>query len=250
MRILAAALLLVVSTLSAACGSGIFRQYEYEEEIYLSLDGSATLYVNTSIPALDALRGATFSTAPTALVDRAAVRALYTSPGTHVTRVSTSRRSGRRFVHIRLGVDDIRQLGRLGPLDWSTYTFHRDGDLYVYRQTLGPPAGKPVGGVGWDGREIVAFRLHLPSKIAYHNALPGNLKRGNILIWEQSLQDRLRGVPLTMDVRLETQSILYRTLWLFGATFLVVALAFVVIIWWTLRRGAPPAETAAVGDRR
>ena len=36
---------------------------------------------------------------------------------------------------------------------------------------------------------------------------------------------------------METQSILYRTLWLFGSTFVAVALTFVAVIWWVLRRG-------------
>jgi hypothetical protein len=39
-----------------------------------------------------------------------------------------------------------------------------------------------------------------------------------------------------IEVRMETQSILYRTLWLFGATFLAVAAAFAVVIGWILRR--------------
>jgi len=44
---------------AAACNraAGFFRQYEYEEEMYLSLDGSATVYVNASIPALNAQIG-------------------------------------------------------------------------------------------------------------------------------------------------------------------------------------------------
>jgi len=83
----------------------------------------------------------------------------------------------------------------------------------------------------------VAFRLHVPSKIAYHNAAPGNLRRGNILVWEQSLADRLHGVPLTLEAKMETQSILYRTVWLFGATFVAVAITFTLVIWWILRRG-------------
>jgi len=82
-----------------------------------------------------------------------------------------------------------------------------------------------VGDVGWDGDEIVAFRMHLPSKIAYHNAGPGNPRRGNILVWEQPLAARLKGEPLTLDTRVETASILYRTLSLFGITFLIVAVA-------------------------
>ncbi len=50
MRIGAAMALLAALTLSgASCSrSEFFRQYEYEEDVYLSLDGSATVYVNAS----------------------------------------------------------------------------------------------------------------------------------------------------------------------------------------------------------
>ena len=53
------AVVLLVAALSVSCGGdggGLFRQYEYEEEMYLSLDGSATIYVNSSVAALNALR--------------------------------------------------------------------------------------------------------------------------------------------------------------------------------------------------
>ena len=54
----------------ASCVGGVrrrrrlFRQYEYEEEIYLSLDGTATVYVNSSMAALNALRGTSFDAEP------------------------------------------------------------------------------------------------------------------------------------------------------------------------------------------
>jgi hypothetical protein len=237
--------LALVAVLAAGC-SGVFRQYEYEEDLYLSLDGSATLYVNSSIAALDALHGAPFDRAPLAPVDRAAVRDYFSAPFAHVAgRVATSRRSGRRFVHVRIEVDDVRSLGRMAPFAWSTYEFARDGDRYRFVQTIGAPAAKSTPDAAWTGREIVAFRLHLPSKIAYHNALPGNLRRGNILVWEQSLADRLRGVPLTLEARMETQSILYRTVLLFGATFIAVAVMFTIVIWWVVRRGAREQQRAA-----
>ena len=44
----------IVSSEACAGTATLFRQYEYEEEVYLSLDGSATIYVNSSIPALNA----------------------------------------------------------------------------------------------------------------------------------------------------------------------------------------------------
>ena len=63
------------------------------------------------------------------------------------------------------------------------------------------------------------------------------MKRGNILVWEQSLAARLKGTPLELDARMQTQSILYRTLWLFAATCAAVAIAFGLIVWWVIRRG-------------
>lgn len=244
----------VLAILAGACadrasgnitGGGFFRQYEYEEEVYLSLDGSATVYVHSSLPALNALRGTSFATAPNAPLDREAVRAFYSrSPVARVNGpINASRRANRRFIHVKLDVDDIRRLGDAAPFAWSAYEFKRDGDLYLFRQMIGSAADKNVGDVGWRGREVVAFRLHLPSKIEYHNT-GREVGRGNILTWEQPLTERLRGAALSLDARMEPQSILYRTLWLFGWTFVAVAISFVLVIWW-IRRQAPAEKRAA-----
>src|SRR5579872_4488644 len=126
-------LLAALAMMSAACGgTALFRQYEYEEEVFLSLDGTATVYVNSSIAALNALRGTSFDARPSARVDRDAIRAYYSSPNTHVTRVSQSRRSNRIFVHVRLDVDDIRKLNQAAPFAWSHYELTDDGTQYIY----------------------------------------------------------------------------------------------------------------------
>jgi hypothetical protein len=234
-------LALLVSTAACSGTSSLFRQYEYEEEVYLSLDGSATIYVNSSLPALNALRGTTFDASQTARVDIPAVRAWFSTPATRVVRVSQSRRSNRRFVHVRLDVDDITKLGGAAPFAWSTYQFTRDGDQFKYLQTVGAAAGKDPSYTDWTGNEIVAFRLHLPSKIRYHNT-KRDVGRGNILVWEQSLSDRLRSVPIVLDARMDAQSILYTTLWLFGITFLAVAVVFCLVIWWVVRKGSKSAQ--------
>ena len=213
--------------------------------MYLALDGTATVYVNSSVAALDGLRGASFSTSPNAPLDRQAVLAFFTTPFTHDVSITTSRRSNRRFVHVRLEVDDVRRLGQAAPFAWSTYQFSRDGDLFVFRQAVGRAAEKQISEAGWTGGEVVAFRIHVPSKVVYHNALPDNLKRGNILVWEQSLRERDHGVPLVFDARMQKQSILYSTLRLFGATFVIVAGMFAVLIWWILRRGASMRRASA-----
>jgi hypothetical protein len=247
-RAAALALVALAVILAPGCASGgLFQQYEYEEDIYLSLDGTATVYVNSSVPALNALRGTSLDISPTARLDRDGVRRFYTTPVTRVAQVSQSRRSGRRFLHVRLEVEDIRRLGATMPFQWSRYEFRRQDEQYIYQQTLGAAVNKSVGDVGWKGDERVAFRLHLPSKITYHNAGAGNPKRGNILLWEQSLRDRLGGEPLVLDARMQTQSILYRTLLLFAATFIAVAVTFAVVIVLVLRGGRKNARAGQAG---
>ena len=242
-------MLALVAAAAVACGNtgSFFRQYEYEEDIYLSLDGTATVYVNASIAAIDALRGTSFNADPRTRVDRDGVRSYYTTPVTRVTAINESRRSGRRFVHVRIDVADIRRLGEAAPFAWSTYDLRRTDNQYLYCQGVGAAANRHVSEVSWSGREIVAFRLHLPSKIDYHNAGAANQKRGNILVWEQSMADRLGGVPLVLDARMQTRSILYSALTLFGATCLAVALMFAIVIV-TVRRSGSKGSSGSSGS--
>jgi len=235
-----AGLLLGALGVSACGGAGLVKYYEYEEDVYLSIDGSATIYLNASIPALVNLRGMDLDVRPTANVDRAKVRRLFTTGATRVTRVSRWRRFGRQFVQVRMTVDDIRKLGSSPPFSWAAYQLDRRDGLAVYRQQLGAPAGRPVGDVGWKGNELIAVRLHLPSRILYHNAGAGNLKRGNILVWEQPLAERQAGTPLDIEARIEETSILYSTLLLFAASGALALLVLAAIIWWVIKKGRQP----------
>jgi len=232
-----AAALIAAVCLTACGGTGLVKYYEYDEDIYLSIDGSATIYLNASVPALVALRGMDLDVSPRANVDRAKVRRLFTTGATRVTRVSRWRRFGRQFVQIRMAVDDVTKLGSAAPFSWATYQLDRRDGLVVYRQQLNTAAGKPVGDVGWKGSELIAVRVHLPSRIRYHNAGAGNLKRGNILVWEQSLADRQAGKPLEIEASIEETSILYSTLMLFAVSGLLALLALAAIIWWVVRKG-------------
>ena len=230
-----ASLVVLLAVLGAAGCQSLFRQFEYEEEIYVKLNGQATMVVNASIPALIALRGFKLDASPNAAVDRERIRALYDSPVTHARVGTVWRRNGRRYVQIRIDVDDIRRLSEAQPFNWSTYQFasdtQTDGEIYHYTQTMRDVAGTPPPGVNWDGSELVAVRLHLPSRIEFHNASHG-VERGNILSWEQSLRERLQGKPIQIDVRMQAQSILYRTLTVFGLA-LTAALAVMggIVVW-------------------
>jgi hypothetical protein len=242
----------MVLAASVACGGGptLFQDYEYEEEVYLALDGSATLYVNSSIEALNALRGSTFDTDPAATIDQAAVSAFFNSDITTVTRSKSSRRHSRRYLHVRMDVTDVRRLAATPAFSWSTYAFAADGAVMAYRQTVGRPAATATDLTRWNGDEVVAFRVHLPSKVVYHNV--DRVRRGNILAWEQPLTARLAATPLTMEARIETQSILYRTLWLFAGALLAVAVMFALVIWRVVKRSArrPLPATGKIGVSR
>ena len=268
---LAIALCVAAAVVSACTGGLLGKQYEYEEDLYLSLDGSATLVVNASVPALVALRGLELDLNPRTRPDLSRIRTAYESPVTEVTRVSPPwRRAGRRFVQIRMTVTDVRRLSEVRPFAWSRYTLAvQNGDhvqnaagsdhcsrqtgsarqAICFEQTVGASALRPgtLQNVGWNGSEIVAFRLHLPSRIIWHNSRdidtnqPTNTRRGNILAWEQHLTDRLEGAPLDVKVLMDSQSILYRTLWLFAGAFAAAVAVLALLIWFTMRKGGGEA---------
>jgi hypothetical protein len=229
--------LLICAFAATACGvrSPFKPQPEYEEEIYLALDGTATVNVNASIASLAALRGVDLPTDPLARVDRAVVRRFFEGPGVTVTSVSLSRRHKRRFAHVALDVNDIRKLSQLAPFAWSRYRLDAREDAVDFQQTVGKAAGRALTDVGWDGSERVSFRIHIPSEILYHNA--AGVQRGNILEWDQPLAQRLHGEALDLQVNMEPRSILYSTLLLFGGSVLAAAAAFAIAIWLIARKG-------------
>lgn len=232
-------LLVLACAMESGCagGSGIFkREYEYEEELFLSLDGSARLNVRASVASLVVLRGAHFDPNPRARIDRTQLREFFGAPEARVS-VGLSRRDGRRFVHAGVEVDDVRQLSRLSPFVWSSYRFDRRGDVIEFRQTVGPASRGGHGGGDWMGNELVAFRMHLPSEIVFHNAPSGEIERGNILEWNQRLAERLEGKPLDIRVQFETTSILAHTMVLFGLTVAAAIATLAGAIWWISRTG-------------
>jgi hypothetical protein len=241
----AAAAVVIVATAAAGCQNPLGQQYEYEEQLYLGVDGKATMVIDTSLPALVALRGLPIDPSSRIPVDigREQVRKWFAVQGCSNVRVGQPWvRRGRRFVQVRVVVDDVRELKACGPLAWSTYAFEREGNVIHYEQVVGNAAGGTVGSVNWDGNELVAFKLHLPSKIIFQNVKRlkdgsnGTTERGNILTWEQRLTDRRANVPVDMKVQMDSQSILYRTLWLFAGAFTAAVLVLMFLIWWTMRR--------------
>jgi hypothetical protein len=253
-------MLLVVAIGATGCSGGILgKQYEYEEDVTIAMDGSATVVVNAPLPALAVLRGLDVPVDPAVRLERDDIRALFQSPVSNVSRVKRWSRKGRQFVQARIAVPDVRRLHEAAPFAWSRYEFGPQQNesaalepRHVFRQRVGASAAKPgtLPSVGWDGTEIVAFRLHLPSKITFHNARDlktnetSDIARGNILAWEQHLADRLDNQPVEIHVEMESESILHRTLWLFAGAFGAAVLVLIALVWWTMQRGKDQDEPA------
>ncbi len=230
--------MLAMATIVAGCrGTVLGRQFEYEEEIFLGLDGSVTVVVNASIAAMATLRGAQLDANPDARVDRNAVRAFYECPGVEVVRVSRPwQRDGRRFVQVRIDAADVRDLSRCPAFSWATYALERATGTMRFTQRIGAPASSTPA-PGWHGGEFVAVRIHLPSRISFHNAPSREVERGNILTWEQPLRNRLAGEALDIDVRMDERSILRRTLSVFGMAVAAALVLLVAAVWWVKRKG-------------
>jgi hypothetical protein len=264
-RMRAAVVATLLAALAGACNgpSGpLGPAYEYEEDLTLKLNGSATLIVNASIPALVALRGLPLNADLRARGDelKKQIQSSYASPYTKVGRITTWTRQGRRFAGIHLSVTDIRSLPQTAPFSWARYELREEGEQLVFRETLSRPQVPPdaLAKAGLTGAEIVAFRLHLPARIRFQNShyldRPESrpTSRGNILTWEQRLGQRIEGKPIAyaedrtpdvMEVRMDRESILYRTLWLFGLAFLAALLVIGGLIWLTMRRGRETETT-------
>jgi hypothetical protein len=158
---------------------------------------------------------------------------------------------------VQVTTKDVNHLSDCAPLAWSSYQFHLEDGLLHYSQTVGAAAAGNPGAVNWDGSELVAFRLHVPSRIVYHNVkrledgANGAPNRGNILTWEQRFADRRAGRPLVMDVKMEPVSILYRTIWLFVGAFVAAVFTLVLVIWMIVRRARKrPLGSSTVSSRR
>ena len=154
--------------------------------------------INSSIAALIALRGLDEDPdADGAARSRQDPRVLCVAGGTQVDArqpaVAAQRPALRADPAGRRRHPPARAIRAARLVDLSVHA--TNGQEYHYRQAWGAPAGKTVPNVNWDGSEIVAVRMHLPSRIDYHNTTSRKVDRGNIVGWEQPLKDRLPASP-------------------------------------------------------
>ncbi len=168
-RVLGAAAVVLV-LIASACSNPLGRQYEYEEQLYLRVDGAATVVIDSSIPALVALRGVTLDPSASARLDRQEIRAMFEASGCTVENVGQPwRRKGRRFIQVRIDTADVRTLSKCSCCRGRRTRWPRTPSGFATARRSAAPEFRDPGAVNWDGTELVAFKLHLPSRIHVHN---------------------------------------------------------------------------------
>ena len=240
------ALLAVVFAL-AGCRALVPQQDQYEEELYLALDGSATHVRQRLRPRTRGAAGAGSGPGSAeAPLDRRRVRELYESPVTHVTRsarhaarvagsctcASTCRTCGGFPRRIRLHGP---RTGCVAPAT-STST----------SRSLAPRQGVTSATRGGAARK--SWRSACTCRARFATTMRRRRWLSVATSWCGSSRSRIgsRASRSHIEVRIDIESILYRTLWLFGVMIVVVVTLFAGLLWWIVRKGRthPPAAAA------
>jgi hypothetical protein len=208
--------------------------YEYEHEFWLKVDGSGSVYTTGRPELWRAFKGL-----PTEGLDndalRAAARALFERSGLSVRRVTITRRQGNRYLFVSADFDDVNALRgtpAFPDLDIALRPTGQHLRLEGRWSRPGSPGGPPVDSAG-----AMAVRFHLPSKVYGHDNASMGVERGNIVSWRQEMTQALAGQPLAFGATIDSRSILWSTVGLFGAAIVLGLGIIAVALLLVFRRG-------------
>ncbi|MFQ5790822.1 MAG: hypothetical protein ACE5JI_10140 [Acidobacteriota bacterium] len=239
MRWLALASPLWVSAVLVSC-----TEYEYEEEMYLSIDGSGEVRVSGSRELLAAFHDIGKSARPEFITEES-LRHYFGSPELEIISTRRSTRNGRSYFHVRARFDDLNQLSRHPAFaDRNFHWTETAAKVIVTANIEGGQRRRPTSGLYRDG--LVSLRIHLPSPVRYHNS-PAGIEPGNIIGWEQTLAAHLRGDPLAVEVHFDRRTVLSITLMIIGAALAMVVSAISLTLWSLVRAGRRQLVTEQLG---
>ena len=200
--------------------------YEYEEEVFLGVDGSGSLRVSGSAEILAALH-ADPATA-------ASMRARFLGPGLEVDSVRETERDGRRFVHVQGRFDAWNELCAHPVFANRECALETADDELTLRLTLPAPQRAVPEGVPSDA--VLALRFHFPSSVRYHNSR-GGIERGNIIEWERSPSQLFEASDLRIEATFERRTVLATTVVVLGTAIAIVVGAVALALWLMARKG-------------
>jgi hypothetical protein len=205
--------------------------YEYEQEFWLKVDGSGTVYVTGRPDLWAAFKGLAPSPDPEGKATREAARALFERAGLRVNRALLTHRGGRAYVFVSADFDDVNRLaGSPAFPDLTLSLRHQGKRLRLEGHWQRPAEAAEVRG---SHEGLMSVRFHLPSKIYEHENAADGVERGNIVGWRQGLPAALAGGRLEFAALMDERSILFSTVILFASTvvaaFAILALAFTLV---------------------
>lgn len=230
---------IAVLVLAIAPGVGGCVSYEYEEEVFLGVDGSGRLRVSGSSEILEALYGAPPG-------ELRSMRSQFEGDGFEIDSVRETERRGRSFVHVQGRFADWNQACELPAFrDRECSLGVNDDGVLELRFALPSPQRTVPGGVPSDA--ILAIRFHFPSTVRFHNSSAG-IERGNIIGWKRTVSDHFRGEALVVHARFERRSVLATTAVVIGAAVGIVLLSVTIALFLIVRRGRKQLAREADGS--
>ena len=210
--------------------------YEYEEEVFLEVDGSGEIRMSGSTAAIAALHG---------LADAGAERAkaLFVGEGVELLSALETERERRKFVHVQARFSDWEKLCEIPAFrDRGCRLAKGEEGLALELSLPSPRAAAPES---LDPQALLALRYHFPSTIHYHNS-PGDIERGNILSWKRTLREHFAGRPLDLAVRFDRRTILAATARVMGLALSLVLASIATALWVMVRKGRRQLRAEAI----
>jgi hypothetical protein len=223
-----AALLLVLATGCTA--------YEYEEEVFLEIDGSGEIRMSGSAAAIEALHELDEVTLETA-------SSLFAGEGVEVLSARETERERRKFLHVVARFSAWEKLCELPAYHGRRSRFEKGEGGVTLSLSLPSPRGTAPESV--DPNALLALRYHFPSTIRHHNSADG-VERGNILSWERTMREHFAGRPLSLEVRFDQRTILATTLWIVSLALVLVVASISAAIFLMVREGRRQLRSEAI----
>ncbi|HEY7820897.1 MAG TPA: hypothetical protein VIG29_21915 [Vicinamibacteria bacterium] len=198
--------------------------YEYEEEVFLEVDGSGEIRMSGSAAAIQALHQ----------VEYAGLKGLFAGNGVEIVSTRETERDRRKFVHVEARFEKWEELCGTPAFRGRACRFDEEEEGVALALSL--PSPREAAPEELDREAVLALRYHFPSTIRFHNS-PGGVERGNILAWKRTLREHFAGRPLDVEVRFDRRTILQATVSVVGFSLALVAAALGTSILLMVRKG-------------
>jgi hypothetical protein len=219
---------LLILLVSWALALPACTSYEYEEEVFLEVDGSGRLRVSGSSEILEVLHDLSEGGNTSSMTSR------FEGPGFELDSIRETERDGRTFVHVQGRFADWNELCAHPAFAERECRLVVTDDELALTLTLPPPKGDVPEGAPPDA--TLALRFHFPSAVHYHNAR-SDIERGNIIGWERSVSEHFDADALVVEARFERRSVLATTAIILGTAVALVLFSVALALFLIVRKG-------------